>query len=81
MKNVEEMGDQQKRQYHRSDEPGGNALDDPVNFPGPALDSTKWNEIAGRSEATDPVIENANKRVRTHIHLGSSDAHREILIY
>src|SRR5580658_4942619 len=49
MKNGKEIRDQQQGQDRGRDDPGGNALNDPVNFPRPAPDSAKWNEIAGRS--------------------------------
>jgi hypothetical protein len=71
MKDGEQMRDQQQGQHHGGDEPRSDALDNPVNFPGPTLDSPKRYEIAGRREAADPVIDNANEWVRTHTHLGS----------
>ncbi len=65
------MWDQQQGQHHGGDEPRSDALDNPVNFPGPTLDSPKRDEIAGGGEAADPVIDNANEWVRTHTHLSS----------
>ncbi len=41
------------------DDPGGEALDEPVDLPRPALDSTKRNEVGGGGEAADPVVDHA----------------------
>jgi hypothetical protein len=69
MEDAEQVRHKEECERHGCDEPGSNTLDDPKNLPGPALDPSKWDEVAGRCQTAYPVVNNANKGVWTHAHL------------
>ena len=48
------------------EDPGGEALDDPVDLPAPALDAAERDEVCGGGEAADPVVDNADEGVGSH---------------
>ena len=54
-----EMGDEEPGEERWGDEPGGDALDDPVDLPRPALDAAEGDEVSGGAEAADPVEDDA----------------------
>jgi hypothetical protein len=70
MENLENPWHEQSGDKGRSEQPRSHALDDPVNLPRPALDSTEGDEVAGGGEAAQPMKDDAQKRIRTHAHLG-----------
>jgi hypothetical protein len=53
--------------HGRGDDPGGEALDDPVDLPGPALDLAEWDEVGGGGEAPDQVVDDAEKEIGSHV--------------
>lgn len=66
VKDAREVGHEDISENHRSDDPGGKALDEPVDLPRPALDGAEGNEVGGGGEAADPVINDADKRIGSH---------------
>ncbi len=56
---AEEVGDEEAAEDEGRDDPGGEALDEPVDLPRPALDAAEGDEVGGRGEAADPVIDDA----------------------
>ena len=58
--------DEDGGQHRRRDDPGGEALDEPVHLPRPALDPAEWDEVGGGAEAANPVKDNAEKWIRSH---------------
>jgi hypothetical protein len=64
----QEVGDKDAGEQRGRDDPCGEALDDPVDLPRPALDAAEWDEVGGGAEAADPVEDDAEKRI------GSQDA-------
>lgn len=69
MEDAEEIGDEERGEDHRRDEPGCYSLNEPVDLPGPAFDATEGDEVGSGSEAADPVIDDANKRIWSHASL------------
>ena len=63
-----QVGDEEAGEQGGRDDPGGEALDDPVDLPRPTLDAAEGDEVGGGAEAADPVEDNAEKRI------GSQDA-------
>ena len=63
---AEEVRDEEGGEDERGDDPGGEALDEPVDLPGPALDSAEGDEVGGGGEAADPVIDDADERIWSH---------------
>jgi hypothetical protein len=62
---------EQQGKHRGRDNPGSEALNDPVDFPGPPLDGPERNEVTGGGQPADPVIENSNQRIRYQFaHLG-----------
>ena len=61
-----QMGDEDAGQQGGRDDPGGEALDDPVDLPGPALDLAEGDEVGGGGEAADQVVDDAEKRIGSH---------------
>ena len=61
------MGDEEPGEERRGDEPGGDALDDPVDLPRPALDAAEGDEVRGGAEAADPVEYDAKKRIWSQV--------------
>jgi hypothetical protein len=70
-----EMGDEQAGEDGRGDDPGGEALDDPVDLPRPALDAAEGDKVGGGAEAADPMEDYAEKRI------GSQDASLVPILY
>ncbi len=66
VEDAEEIGDEEGAEDERSDDPGGEALDEPVDLPRPALDAAEGDEVGGGGEAADPVEDDAEKRIWTH---------------
>ena len=54
-----DVGDEDAGQQRGGDDPGGEALNGPVDLTGPTLDSTERDEVRGGTEATDPVEDDA----------------------
>ena len=54
-----EMGNEEVPKNRGCNDPCGEALNDPVDLPRPALDSAEWNEVSGGAEAADPVEDDA----------------------
>jgi len=48
------------------DDPRGETLDEPVDLPRPALDAAEGDEVSGGGEASNPVKDDAKKRVWSH---------------
>jgi len=61
-----EVGDEDRAEDNRRDDPCGEALDEPVDLPRPALDAAKGDEVGGGGETSNPMIDNADKRIRSH---------------
>ena len=72
MEYPEEVWNQDASQNDRGDDPGSESLDDPVNLPGPATNSTEGNEIGSGGEASNPVINDAYKRIWSQTVLAAS---------
>ena len=70
MKNGKKIRDSREARTMGATIQAANALNEPVDLPRPALDSAKGNEVGGGGEAANPVIKNADKRIRSHIALG-----------
>ena len=60
------MGNEDAREDDWRDDPGGEALNEPVDLPGPALDASEGNEVRSGGKATDPVIDDADKWIWSH---------------
>jgi hypothetical protein len=58
-KDAEDVGNEEIGKYDRGDDPCCEALDKPVDLPGPALDATKWDEVGGGAEAPNPMKDDA----------------------
>lgn len=58
-------GNEDACQKRWGDDPGGETLNGPVDFPGPALNSPEWDEVSGGTEAADPVEDDAKKWIRS----------------
>jgi len=65
-KNAEDVRNEDTGEYDGGDDPSGEALDKPVDLPGPALDSAERDEICGGGQTADPVKDDADKRVGSH---------------
>ena len=61
-----DVGNENVGKDERRDDPSGESLDEPVDLPRPALDSAEGDEVCGGSEAADPVIDDADKRIGSH---------------
>ena len=61
---AEDVGDEDGGQDGGRDDPGGEALDGPVDLPRPALDSAEGDKVGGGAEAANPVEDDAEKRIR-----------------
>ncbi len=66
VEDVGQVGDEDVGEDYRCDDPGGEALNEPVNLPRPAFDGAEGNKVGGGGEAADPVINDADKRIGTH---------------
>ena len=66
MENAEDVRDEDVCENDGGDDPCGEALDEPVDLPRPALDSTEGDEVGGGGEAANPVIDDADKRIGSH---------------
>ena len=62
----EEMGDEDIGEEGGSDEPRGDALDEPVDLPRPTLDATEGDEVGGGGETADPVKDDADEWIWSH---------------
>lgn len=60
------VGDEDAGQQGGRDDPGGEALDDPVDLPGPALDLAEGDEVGGGGEAADQVVDDSDERIGNH---------------
>ena len=65
MQDAGEVGDEDVGEHGRGDDPRGEALDDPVDLPRPALDAAEGDEVGGGAEAADPVEDDAEKWIRS----------------
>src|ERR1700733_1051673 len=65
MDDTEEIGDEDGAEKGGRDDPRGEALDEPVDLPRPALDAAEGDEVGGGGETSDPVIDDADKRIRS----------------
>lgn len=61
-----EVGDEDVGEDYGRDYPGGEALNEPVDLPRPALDGAEGDEVRGGGETADPVINDADKRIGSH---------------
>ncbi len=66
VKDGEEVRDEDAGEEGGGDDPGGETLDEPVDLPRPALDAAEGDEVCGGGETADPVIDDADKRIRSH---------------
>ena len=66
MQDAEEVWNQKACKDERRDDPRGEALDEPVDLPGPALDAAEGDEVGSGGEAPNPVKDDADKRIRSH---------------
>ena len=60
------IGDEDAGQQGGRDDPCGEALDDPVDLPGPALDLAEGDEVGGGGEASDQVVDDSDERIGNH---------------
>ena len=63
MEDAEEIGDEKAGEDDWCDDPGGESLDEPVNLPRPALDAAEGDEVGGGGETSNPVEDDAEKRI------------------
>ena len=63
---AEEVGDEDRAEDDGGDDPCGEALNEPVDLPRPALDAAEGDEVGGGGETPDPVIDDADERIRSH---------------
>ncbi len=63
---AEEIWDEDGAEDDRRDDPCGEALDEPVDLPRPALDAAEGDEVGGGGETSNPVKDDAEKRIRSH---------------
>ena len=61
-----DVGNEDIGEDDRRYDPRGEALDEPVDLPRPALDAAEWDEIGGGGKASNPVEDDAKKRVWSH---------------
>lgn len=66
VQDAREVGHEDVGEDDGRDDPGGKALDEPVDLPRPALDGAEGDEVGGGGEAADPVINDADKRIGSH---------------
>jgi hypothetical protein len=66
MDDAEEVGDKDGTENNGRDDPCGEALDEPVNLPRPTLDAAEGDEVGSGGEPSDPVKDDADKRIRSH---------------
>ena len=66
MEDSEGVGDEDPCEYDGREDPRGEALDEPIDLPRPALDAAEGDEISGGGESSDPVKDDAKKRIRSH---------------
>ena len=66
VQDARKVGNEDVSEDDGRDDPGGKALDEPVDLPRPALDGAEGNEVSGGGEAADPVIDDADKRIGSH---------------
>src|SRR5207248_1831401 len=67
VQDVEDVWDEDVGEDDRRDDPCGEALDEPVNLPRPALDAAEGDEVGGGGETSNPVKDNAEKRIWSHL--------------
>ncbi len=63
---AKEVRDEDAGEEGGGDDPGGEALDEPVDLPRPALDAAEGDEVGCGGETADPVKDDADKRIRSH---------------
>lgn len=63
---AEEVGDEDGGEDDGGYDPRGEALDEPIDLPRPALDAAEGNEVGGGGEAADPVIDDTDERIWSH---------------
>src|SRR5665213_745003 len=66
VQDAEDVGHEDVGEDDGRDDPSGEALDEPVDLPRPALDGAEGNEVSSGGEAADPVINDADKRIGSH---------------
>ena len=66
VEDAEEIRDEEGGEDDWRDDPGGEALDKPVDLPRPALDAAEGDEVGGGGETADPVIDDADERIGSH---------------
>jgi len=67
VEDAEDVGDEQPGEDDGRDDPCGEALDEPVNLPRPALDAAEGDEVGGGGETSNPVKDDAEKRIWSHL--------------
>ena len=67
VEDAEEVGDEQRGEDDRREDPCGEALDEPVDLPRPALDAAEGDEVGGGGETSNPVEDDAEKRIWSHL--------------
>lgn len=67
VQDAERVRDEDAGEDDGRDDPGGEALDEPVDFPRPALNAAEGDEVGGGGEAADPVEDDADERIGSHV--------------
>ena len=66
-KDADDVGNEDEGEDKWGDNPCGETLDDPIDFPRPAPDATEGDEVSGGGETAHPVKDNAQKRIWSHV--------------
>ena len=66
VENAEEVWDEDPCEDDWRDDPCGETLNEPVDLPRPALDAAERDEVGGGGEASNPVKDDAKKRIWSH---------------
>ena len=67
MKDRCEVWNEETGENDGCEDPCGEALGKPVDFPWPALDAAERDEVRGRCKAADPVIDDADEWIWSHV--------------
>ena len=63
----EDMGNEEAGKDDWGDDPRCETLDEPVDLPRPALDAAEGDEVGGGGETSNPVKDDAEKRIWSHL--------------
>ena len=66
VEDAEDVGDEYVCKDDGCNNPCGEALDEPINLPRPALDAAEGDEVGGGGETSNPVKDDAKKRIWSH---------------